>query len=734
MFSRFYENHSKTLLWIVVATFPILMVVAESLESDNDIETWLPETAPVRVSYDSFKERFGNEELIIIGLKGHDSAEPIVESVRGRMERLEGIRQCWSPESFREVMSELDVPDTEIDRRLDRLVISPDGEMIALVALLSEHGQQNREEIVADINAELAYCQLEESETVIAGAPIVVTELNRLGSRENTKVFFFVTLLISLLLLYFNIRQWNITLALLGVTIWGIELVLTSIYVSGHRMNFILSALPVMVMVFSLAISIHFVHYFRSCGFHSNPLQQALRLAWKPCALATLTTTIGLVSLGVSDIGPVREFGYFAGLGAIIAFICGLGLTPAVLTVFPPKERIEFSGSRPFDRFVHWMLDRRGRVAFSCIGVVLLAGLGLSSLSTRIDPLEFLPEQSKVRQDVHQIEEQLANTSSIEAIVDFGDSETPFIERLDEVRRIQQLIGDHPDVQTTMSLATFFPTEMPGNAFEAADLLSKAQGQREGNGYIAEGERYWRISARITSESEQESDRVLSELKSRTDELPVSYTGIAPLLQHAQGQIFHGFWESFATAFLIISLVMITSLRSIGVGLLAMIPNLTPICLVFGCLGWAGMPVDIGMMMTGSIALGIAVDGTFHYLVRYQEDMQECGDSAHAARIALLKTGQPIFTAAAVAAAGMMALTLSDFAPTAMFGYMMAAMLMAALVGDLVLLPVLLTLRKSRQRTTVVPHPHIHRKKVARQSQAGVAVMSAIGSNDCPGE
>ena len=151
-------------------------------------------------------------------------------------------------------------------------------------------------------------------------------------------------------------------------------------------------------------------------------------------------------------------------------------------------------------------------------------------------------------------------------------------------------------------------------------------------------------------------------------------------------------WKSFLTAFVIITVVMIVSLRSLSTGVVAMIPNLTPILLVFGVLGWAGWYVDIGMMMSGSIALGIAVDGTFHFLVRYHEHRRDGGTRHDSSREALGRTGPPILLAAIIAAAGMLALSLSPFLPTMRFGLLTAAMLVTALLGDLVLLPALLAL------------------------------------------
>ncbi|GIS61046.1 MAG: hypothetical protein CM1200mP2_32710 [Planctomycetaceae bacterium] len=187
------------------------------------------------------------------------------------------------------------------------------------------------------VREQLSYCQLEDSQ--LAGAPVIVSELDRLGSRENNKQFFLVTLAVCLVLLYWTLRDWKLTFGILGVTIWSVNLTLATLYwTPGPEMNFILGALPIMVMVFSLAISVHLVHYYRHAMDGPDPLATALKLAWKPCCLATLTTSIGLASLVVSDIGPVRQIwpGRSPGV-SLVALVTGLTVVPAFLTLFPPK-------------------------------------------------------------------------------------------------------------------------------------------------------------------------------------------------------------------------------------------------------------------------------------------------------------------------------------------------------------------------------------------------------------
>ncbi|WP_278468492.1 efflux RND transporter permease subunit [Gimesia maris] len=698
MISSFYNKYSRQLIWGVFCTLPILTFLAELLPSNNDIETWLPKDSDVRIVYDRFKAEFGAEEVVLVAVQEGLDRPLLVEATASRIESLPTVRQCWTPQRLKSILHEFKVEPAEIDNRLNGLLMNSEKNVAGILVLLSDIGIRNRAGTVQGIREKLEYNQLTGNEVQLAGAPVVIAELDRLGSQKSNKKFFIITLLISLCLLYYSFREWKKTLATLGLTIWAINLTTALIYLGGGEMNFILGALSVMVMVFTLAISIHVHHYVASCIDEPDPLAVALKIAWKPCVLATLTTTIGLFSLTVSEIGPVIQFGYAASVGTFVSLITGLGLTPAVLTLWPIDPKMVHSGGKRwnFQHCANWLIDHSGRVSIATIILVMTTGVGLFSLRTKIDPLDFLPAEGRVIQDVRAVQNNLTELDSIEAIVDFGDEEIPFIKKVEHIRKLEAIIQQHPAVRHTMSLASFFPKQFPESPFETARLLSHAQSAHGDNDFTSDGERLWRISARISSDADLPQDQVYDELAVMIDDPNVILTGVAPLLRRAQNQIFTGFWESFSMAFVIITIVMIVSLRSIKAGLVAMVPNLTPICIVFGILGWYQIPIDIGIMMTASIALGIAVDGTFHFLVRYQSQFRLTRNSAQASRDSLLMTGEPIFTAAVITGAGMLALTLSNFVPTARFGYMMTSLLVAALVGDLVLLPCLLALRPKK--------------------------------------
>ena len=372
----------------------------------------------------------------------------------------------------------------------------------------------------------------------------------------------------------------------------------------------------------------------------------------------------------------------------------GLFLTPAVIAVYPPKRRNqEATNSDLFNRVADWFLVRSRQVIVCGVAVTLLCGVGLCWLRSHIDPLEFFPQDSIVLRDVNRIGADLTDTDTIEAMVDFGRdlqlAQMPFVAKLEYVRQLEQTMATHPAVRHTMSLASLFPSEMP-SGLELTQLLNRATKRQQDNDFLAGGEQYWRISANIRRSDHQSQQRTFEEMTKLLGDAPVTLTGISPLIERAQHDIYYGFWASFVSAFWMIMLVMIVALRWVNAGFIGMLPNLAPIAVVFGFLGWIGHAVDISMMMSGSIAMGIAVDGSFHMLVRYQEIWKSTGDKALATRTALQETGPPIFQSTVIMSIGMLALTFSSFGPTASFGWLMGATLLVSLVGDSVLLPCML--------------------------------------------
>ena len=168
------------------------------------------------------------------------------------------------------------------------------------------------------------------------------------------------------------------------------------------------------------------------------------------------------------------------------------------------------------------------------------------------------------------------------------------------------------------------------------------------------------------------------------------FTGVIPLIYKAQRQLLQDLFRSFLAAFAVIAVVLVFVLRSLTAAALAMIPNLFPAVVVFGGLEWINVPIQIGSVMTASAALGIAVDDTVHFLTWFRRGLQNGLPRASALKDAFDRCAGAMMHTTFICAGGLLVFTVSSFVPILHFAWLMVALLLSALIGDLVLLPSIL--------------------------------------------
>lgn len=730
MLSRFYERFGHRMVLVLGLTLPLVIWLSLKTRSNNDLETWMPETAPARLEYERFKRTFGVEEFLLIAFDQDAATTPnvqLIESLCGRLERLPGVRKAMSPDRMRGLMKNLEVPDDVAEERLQGLFVSKHGRLIGVAACFSDYGLKHRTETVEEVRNVLKYCELTGPETLMAGAPLFVAELDRLGGKDANAVYFTVTLTICLGLLYYLIREWRLTGLVYGLTLWTINFVSVALDFAGAESNFVLSSIPVLTMVLTMSICVHYLYYYQEAVAEGStqPIGRALQLAWGPTCIATLTTCLGELALSVSDIIPIRQFSYASAFSSVMAMVAGLGLTPALLVACPTLPCHTPSDHRRGLRLANLVVSRSRRIVFATLMLTALGGLALGSLQSDMTVSEFLPKQSKVKQDFLRINTELASTDSLEAIVDCGSSERPFPEKLEFVRKIEEQIQKHPAVDQTLSLTRFFPNELPQSPLELAALLKRAAERQGEDEFTAHGQQLWRISVRLRIGSGKTRPEILNELARDLHSEPITFTGLTALVDSAQQEIFDGFCQSVLVALGLITVAMMIFLKSVWRGFLTMVPNVAPLIWVYGTMSWLGIPVDIAIMLSGSIALGMSVDGTFHFMSRFRyhcrriereqtaEEVEADGTvlfpegqgkvcpSEIAARHALMESSIPFIQATMTSTLGMFGLTLSSFAPTARFGWVMMALMVTALIGDVLMLPALMHLTYRRRRKEV---------------------------------
>jgi predicted RND superfamily exporter protein len=177
---------------------------------------------------------------------------------------------------------------------------------------------------------------------------------------------------------------------------------------------------------------------------------------------------------------------------------------------------------------------------------------------------------------------------------------------------------------------------------------------------------------------------------SRNNTIGTMYTGLVPIVYKAQHALLQSLVESTGWAFVAISIVMILVLRSVSAGLISMIPNIFPVVIVFGYMGWRQTLVDIGTMMTASVAMGVAVDDTVHFLTWFRRGLDEGRDRKGAIMLAYDRCATAMTQTTLIGGLGLSVFAFSTFTPTQRFGVLMLTLMVAALIGDLVFLPAIL--------------------------------------------
>ena len=432
--------------------------------------------------------------------------------------------------------------------------------------------------------------------------------------------------------------------------------------------------------------------------------------------MATLTTVLGLASLCVSQVRPVWQFGLYGALGAGMAYCVVFTLLPALLQLFPPR-RIADRGAEQWPRFtaaVRRLVSWHRLSTLACLTAMVLAAAGLSRIRTEVRPARFLPPQSQWIADLEWFNERVAPFQTVDAVLTFNAPHTRLGDRAALIQEVQTRLGLLDGVEGSLSAATFLPDDLLGFADRGQVRSVIRRGVIDGrlrrsmatlteSGMVADtrDRQLWRISlqvAHFTAARQQAVEGAVREAVAAAAEsldvpppAAVICTGGVPLVIAAQRELLDALLESFALAFATIVAVLAVFLRSATAGLLAMIPNILPPLCVFGLLGWLGWPLDVGGMMTASVALGISVDDTAHLLTWFKRAGGQPGATSRT-RIdaALARSAAPILRTSLILGLAFVVFALCDFAPIAQFGALLASLLALALVGDLVLLPALL--------------------------------------------
>jgi uncharacterized protein len=627
------------------------------------------------------------------------------------------------------------------------------GSLAAVTVTLSDQGVADRTAAIATIREAVVSAGVPADQLHLGGRPIVSARLNQSVKEAAWNRAYpvwnlvhrspiLLSALVGAFLSFVMLRSIRLAILVQFVAIATVVAAVALVPPTGGSMNMVLVVMPTLLMVLTTSAAIHLSNYWMHSGIDDpvRSVHHAARIAWMPCAMASGTTAIGMASLMSSTLIPVRDFGIYSAVGCLLSFGAALYLFPSLMLYWlqrPPRQ--EALDAKIWHRVGHVIAKRHWPVTIACAVIMIACGYGLTRFRTETKVIRYFPPASRIVQDYEFLEQNLAGIVSVDTIIRFDESmqqQMSFMDRARKVMAIQESLRDHPEVSGALSLASFLDLRSPDESEMSrlqkmrARRRETAVGQRvhkllleppdEDEGVrsliaLAEsdtdwlqpgdaalnkkGDELWRITCQAGILTDYDPGRLTTELDAITREHTALMgspgtghivTGLIPVFLRTQQAVLESLIRSFALAFCLIAVVLAIYLRSVKAALLTMLPNLMPVVVMFGTLSWAGIRVDIGTMITASIALGIAVDGTLHLITWFRQNVAAGVPRHEAVALSLQHCGPALWQTSIVIGIGMLTLLPVELLLISRFGWIMAATVFVALCCDLLLLPALL--------------------------------------------
>lgn len=724
--SKAWPSRGLRVLCITLATllFPLVLYGAMQAwnHSGTRVEDWLPDGFEETQRLREFYDRFGSDELLMIGWPGLRLEDPQLELLRERLLQADS-RDPEKRKFFDDVFTGDSIlaalQDEPLELSLRQTVIRMRGWVLgkdrrtAAIALVSIDGINDRHAAVNFARRVVSDVTKRSPEEIhLAGPTIEVVAIDE-ASKSSLLRLNLYSFAVCIILLLLCIRRVFYAIVIFVIALYCEQGALALIHFSGGRLDSVLLLTASLAGVLSMSAAIHTFGYYRDALATPNdqsPAWRAFRRALLPTSLAALTTAIGFGSLAVSDVVPVRNFGIYSAIAAPLAVMLTLWYLPMYLS--NKQSPVIKRPTRPLDfQQPPWYL-RAWPIILSVAAIALIVGgMGASKLQTAVGLHDLFPSDAKVLRDYRWLEQEIGPLIPIEVVLDVPrDADASLLVEMQYVAILEAKLLEVDGIDSVLSALNFappIPTRRASHSVRgiaAAKVyesrLKKSLDQYESFRMLRQEKqgRAWRLSARVAGGIPQDYPPLLAQIDQATSaaideidaDVSVTISGGVPLAAKTQQQLLTDLGQSFLMAVLLIGLTMAVILKSPLAGIVTLVPNVAPALIVFGVMGWFGWPAEIGGIMTASAVLGIAVDDSLHMILAFRA-AHAGGLGRQMAVLSAIRTCRPaIVQTSLVCGLGMLVFALSPFVPIQRFAWLMFTLLAIALAADLVLMPALL--------------------------------------------
>lgn len=541
--------------------------------------------------------------------------------------------------------------------------------------------------------------------------------------KEEFVLFFLLGVLLIVIILWMVYRSfWGIIVPL-AIVLLSVVWLLGLMGLTGKNIDILNALLPTILFVVGISDVIHLLsRYFEELR-KGRANVEAIRIAYRQIGLATaltsLTTAIGFLTLVYSDIMPIKELGIYAALGVLIAFVLAFSLLPAILVLHTDmKLALKEPASAQWHRLSHsilrFSLNYRKQVLIGFLALAILSIIGIGKVEIDNFLLEDVGEGDPTRVSFEFFEEHFAGVRPFEmhltlkdtngslydyeAILEMAEMERYLrsvygvgfvVSPLQAVRGLNQALHGGKD-------SAFVIPSTKEEMQALLPYLEKFQHRPEFDALITDDLKEGRIAGKMVDVGGRKIKEMNTQLHqyftllSPLKHLDYRLTGMALLIDKNNEKLSKNLIYGLFFAFAVVAVIMGLLFRSMSIVVISLIPNMVPLLVIGGAMGFAGVDLKVSTSIIFGISFGIAVDDTIHYLAKFKLQLREGKSYLYAIKRTSISTGKAIMLTSLIICSGFVSMAFSSFKSSIYIGTLVGLTLLVAVISDLVLLPVLL--------------------------------------------
>lgn len=756
-----YIHYLFKFRWLIAISVPfivfLLAVNLKNIEIDGNYRIWFEKDSQKLVIYDKFRSEFSNDNGVTIVFRDENGifnkkALQSIKNITDALWDMKHIERVASLTNYQYIHNnESDPDDIRVDNFIENIEnatpeylanrkeialsdstivnghISKDGTTTMIFARLeadANEGDDISTEVMNDIHA---IVDPEAKSTGYKfwfnGGPAITHAFIDIAGKD-AMIFTPLVFLLSMLLLFLLFRRVSGAIIPMLVVLFTFLSVLAVQVLLGYKLNNFTANIPVFIIAIGVADAVHIYSVWlmqkRKKFDNFDAVYYSLNMNFLPILLTSITTIVGFTTLAISNVVPIATLGIATASGAVLAFIISVVWMPAVLLILnkkiKTKEKPHKSIKRSFG-YGAFIIKNDKKIIFIASVIVTIIGFGLFHIKVDSNIIRYFDKEAEIRKSAEFIMENLTGSMSYTIIVD--SNEVDGVKEPEFLKTVEKFYKEYK---------ARFPKDVR-HIFSLLDVIKQYNKVLNNKNTIPESRnlisQYLLLYSMSLPEGMEITDRMdfeqrklcvtaLINIVDASKELEMIYfaenwwrntpynvevTGQAVLYAFMQKDVTDTLIYSFLLTLLIVSFIIMLIFKRFKILWILLLPNILPVVLVLGIMGWFGFKIDMGVAITGAIIIGVAMDDTIHFLIKYFDSRKQNLSKEETFDTVLHYVGKAIFFTTVVLAFSFSMFAFSTFVPNQNFGIVTAVALLMALIIDLLLLPALLSVMDNEEYT-----------------------------------